>query len=616
MSSSWLKALNPEQLKAVTHDEGPLLILAGAGSGKTRALTYRAAYLLKEKQVPAPKVLLVTFTNKAAKEMRDRVAKLLKQNSSQNIPELPFAGTFHSFCARLLRIEGGYLDLDSDFVIYDESDALMTIKQALTNLNLDSKRYQPRPIKSIISQAKNELIGDLEYSQYAKSDFQQKVAQVYPEYQRLLKSYQAVDFDDLLMLSVKLLDHPQLLNKYRQKFEYVLVDEYQDTNKAQYQLTKKLSGAWRNLTVVGDAAQSIYSWRGADYRNLSNLKIDFPELTIINLEQNYRSTQNILSAANKVITQNTSHPVLKLWTNSSSGDKITIFEADDEGVESQFIIEQILKTGKSFHDFAVLYRTNAQSRVIEEAFIKRGVSYVLIGGTRFYDRKEIKDLLAYLRFFYNPKDVISYKRLGKLGKRKLTQFVTWLESNREKLAKKSSSQVLKRIIKISGYWDRFDEKDSEDAARLENIKELLSVAEQWPNMTEFLEQVALVEQADTKKGLRQNNDAVTLMTLHASKGLEFDTVFMIGMEEGLFPHSRSSFDKEQLEEERRLCYVGMTRAKQKLYFSYARRRLYFGTRNQNAVSRFLSEVDESLIDLLAPEDSLDLNDVIIDINDN
>jgi DNA helicase-2/ATP-dependent DNA helicase PcrA len=418
------------------------------------------------------------------------------------------------------------------------------------------------------------------------------------------------------MLSVKLLDHPQLLNKYRQKFEYVLVDEYQDTNKAQYQLTKKLSGAWRNLTVVGDAAQSIYSWRGADYRNLSNLKIDFPELTIINLEQNYRSTQNILSAANKVITQNTSHPVLKLWTNSSSGDKITIFEADDEGVESQFIIEQILKTGKSFHDFAVLYRTNAQSRVIEEAFIKRGVSYVLIGGTRFYDRKEIKDLLAYLRFFYNPKDVISYKRLGKLGKRKLTQFVTWLESNREKLAKKSSSQVLKRIIKISGYWDRFDEKDSEDAARLENIKELLSVAEQWPNMTEFLEQVALVEQADTKKGLRQNNDAVTLMTLHASKGLEFDTVFMIGMEEGLFPHSRSSFDKEQLEEERRLCYVGMTRAKQKLYFSYARRRLYFGTRNQNAVSRFLSEVDESLIDLLAPEDSLDLNDVIIDINDN
>ena len=604
MTPTWLKSLNQPQLSAVTHGQGPLLILAGAGSGKTRALTYRAAYLIKEKGVEPKRILLVTFTNKAAKEMKDRIKRLVGDNN-----DLPFAGTFHSFCAGLLRRDGRHINLSPDFTIYDEDDSITAVKQAVTNLKLDPKRFKPRAIKAAISQAKNELLDPGEYHQAAKGDFYKTVAGIYPEYQRLLKQYQAVDFDDLLILAVKLLTVKEVLNKYRQLFEYVLVDEYQDTNKAQYQLTKMLTLTSRNLTVVGDAAQSIYSWRGADYRNLLSLKADFPDLTIINLEQNYRSSQNILSAANAVIAKNRLHPILNLWTNSPAGEKISLFEADDETVEARFLIASIKVAKKPLSHFAVLYRTNAQSRVIEEALVKAGVPYVLIGGVRFYDRKEIKDLLAYLRFCFNPKDAVSYQRLAKLGKRQLGVFLDWLQKDKIVKLTWPTKKLLTQILKVVAFEKRFNPKDPEELSRLENIKELLSVAKIWPKLGEFLENVTLIQASDVES----NQDSVTLMTLHASKGLEFDTIFMIGMEEGLFPHSRSLFSKEELEEERRLCYVGMTRAKQKLYFTFTRRRLYFGLSSSNAVSRFLGEIDESLVEAALPD--LPDDNAIININD-
>ena len=373
----------------------------------------------------------------------------------------------------------------------------------------------------------------------------------------------------------------------------MLVDEYQDTNKAQYELTRLLSSRWRNLTAVGDFSQSIYSFRGADWRNLTRLKENFPDLTIINLEQNYRSSQNILTAANQVIGKNTQHPVLKLWTEAGQGNKLAIYEARDEKDEANFI-SQVVKQGSNFSRFAVLYRTNAQSRAVEEALIAHAIPYLLVGGTRFYGRKEIKDCLAFLRFLVNPKDTISYERLAKIGQRQLQRFLDWKEASQTELASLTTTHVLDRVLKITNYLERLDPKDEQDLARLENIKELHSVARQWPRLPEFLEQVALVEQTDS---IKTNGNAVTLMTLHASKGLEFDTVFLIGMEEGLFPHSRSLLSQDELEEERRLCYVGIPRAKAQVYFSYAWRRLYFGQYSSNSVSRFLADIDTNLLEL-------------------
>lgn len=599
MTDKLLKDLNKAQRGAVTFGEGPLLILAGAGSGKTRALTYRAAYLLKEKKVGPDRILLVTFTNKAANEMRKRVKKLIGGKIN-----LAFVGTFHSFCARLLRIEGKEIGIASNFIIYDEADALELIKQAMANLNISSKSYKPKAVKAMISQVKNELIGALEYDQIARGHFQKEVGRVYREYQRLLKQYEALDFDDLLMEAVRLLTKSErVLKKYQNKFMYVLVDEYQDTNKAQYGLTKMLAGKWRNLCVVGDASQSIYSWRGADYRNLSNLEKDFPDLKIINLEQNYRSSQSILEAANQVIVKNTMHPILKLWTKARLGERLKVFEAGDEKQEAEFIVEEIKKKGGKYSDVAVLYRTNAQSRVIEEAFIRAGIPYVLVGGVKFYSRKEIKDCLAYLRHLDNPKDVVSYKRLEKLGKRRLNKFLEWGEKDRDRIKKMTTKEILEKTLKITGYLEKFDKKDEQDLMRLENIKELKSVAEEFRNLREFLENVALVEQTDIlpEKPKTGKKKAVTLMTLHASKGLEFKTVFMIGMEEGLFPHSRSMLDQGELEEERRLCYVGITRAMKRVYFSYSRRRLYFGSYSSNAVSRFLGDINEGLLEMTGEE---------------
>ena len=614
MTDKLLKELNAEQKKAVTFGEGPLLILAGAGSGKTRALTYRAAYLIDEEKISPERILLVTFTNKAAAEMKKRVKKLVGGKFN-----LPFVGTFHSFCARLLRIEGKEIGIADNFVIYDEEDSLGTIKQAMENLSISTQLYKPRAVKNIISAAKNELISETEYSQYAKGHLQQTASKVYLEYQRLLKLYEALDFDDLLIKAVNLLKKSKkVLSKYQDKFLYVLVDEYQDTNKAQYELTKMLAKKWRNLCAVGDFSQSIYSWRGADYRNLKKLQIDFPDLTIVNLEQNYRSTQSILEAANQIIIKNTSHPILKLWTKTGLGEKLKIFEGEDEKEEIDFIINEIKKSKEKYSEMVVLYRTNAQSRTIEEKFIRAGIAYVLVGGVKFYSRKEVKDCLAYLRHINNPKDVVSYKRIDKLGKRRLNALLEWVEKNKGKLKNMETKEILNNVLEKTSYLDKFNKKDEQDLMRLENIKELKSVAEEFKNLKEFLENVALVEQTDIlpekEKVGKKTKNAVTLMTLHASKGLEFKIVFMIGMEEGLFPHSRSLMDKAELEEERRLCYVGITRAKKQVYFSYARRRLYFGSRSSNAVSRFLGDIDENLLEMIGTNRLIKNYDKFMDNN--
>jgi DNA helicase-2/ATP-dependent DNA helicase PcrA len=588
--------LNLEQKKAVTFGRGPLLILAGAGSGKTRALTYRAAHLIQKWGVNPGRLLLVTFTNKAAAEMKTRLKKLVGSM-------VPFCGTFHAFCVKLLRNDGPAANLDPDFIIYDEDDSLETVKKAVKNLGLDIKPYKPQSFKAAISAAKNELISALEYAQFARGQFQVLNSQIYREYDRLLKLYGALDFDDLILKAVKLLQENNLvLDKYRFRFEHVLVDEYQDTNKAQYELTRLLTSHWRNLTAVGDFSQSIYSFRGADYRNLLRLKQDFNDLTIVNLEQNYRSSQNILAAANQMIRKNALHPVLKLWTAAAKGEKLTVYEARDEKDEAGFIVNTIKKSRfliPNFHynHYAVLYRTNAQSRALEEALIKRGIPYVLVGGTRFYNRREIKDCLAYLRFVANPKDTISYERLEKLGKGQLQKFLNWREEIKTKPQQPTTTTMLNQILKATGYLKRFNPKDEQDLTRLENIKELFTVAREFPRLPDFLENTALVEQSDIPRH-QQKDNAVTLMTLHASKGLEFDTVFLIGMEEGLFPHSRSLLSQDELEEERRLCYVGITRAKTKVYFSYALRRLYFGQYSSNAVSRFLADIDTDLLELI------------------
>ena len=596
-----LNDLNPSQQEAVKHQEGPLLVLAGAGSGKTRALTYRAAYLIQERGISPENILLLTFTNKAAGEMKERIRKLLITNNKLLITNLPFAGTFHSFCARLLRQEGKAIGLSANYLIYDETDQRETIKRALEKLDIPQKDFNPRSVLNAISQVKNELIPALEYPQYAKGPYQTTVARIYLTYQRFLKDAQALDFDDLLMETVRLLKKEDVvLKKYQHRYQYILVDEWQDTNHAQYVLTKLLAKKWRNLNVVGDASQSIYGWRGADYRNLIRLQEDFPEIKIINLERNYRSTQTILDAANEVIKHNHSHPILKLWTKNPQGEKISFYQAQSEKDEADFIIraiqEHLLKSKqKNLNQFAVLYRTNAQSRVIEEQLLHTGIPYTLVGGVRFYDRKETKDALAYLRLLINPQDKVSHQRVEKLGKRRFKKFIELAKKLKgEEIEKLTTSEIMDETFETTGYLELYDPEREEDLMRLENIKELKSVAAEFPQLIDFLENVALVQQEYLPAGVglskEKKNNAVTLMTAHAAKGLEFPFVFMVGMEEGLFPHSRSLLDQSEIEEERRLCYVGMTRAKQKLFLSSATRRLYFGQRSINMVSRFLSEI--------------------------
>ena len=611
MNKDFLNDLNPEQKKAVLQKDGPMIVLAGAGSGKTRVITYKVAYLIQN-GVDLFNILAITFTNKAASEMKERIKKFLSRPPNPD-PLIPTVATFHSLCAKILRIDGKYIGISSKFVIYDTQDQLDVIKEVFKKLDISTKDYKTASILATISGAKNEVIDETEYKTMARGHFQETAAKVYRFYQLILKENDALDFDDLILKTIKLFEKtPEVLEKYQNRFKYILVDEYQDTNRAQYKFTKMLSNKYKNICVVGDFSQSIYSWRGADFRNLIKFKNDFPGTKTFPLSQNYRSTQKILDAAYSIISKNKTHPILELWTKNDKGEDLVIYEAINEHNEAEFILEQIsrpkddrpMSETPHYSDIAVLYRTNAQSRVLEEVFLHNGIPYVLVGGTRFYERREIKDVLGYLRLLANPKDNVSYKRIEKLGKTRFQKFLDYQELFNPS-SKKETINILDEVLNNTGYLSLYNESDEEDRERLENIKELRSVAIEFPDLQQFLENVSLVEQEympDHPSSLRssgqaqdEKRDAITLMTLHAAKGLEFPVVFMIGMEEGLFPHSRSLMDRMELEEERRLCYVGITRAKKKLFLTYARRRLFFGQKTSNVISRFLFELPENVL---------------------
>ena len=639
---SLLDGLNREQQQAVQHTEGPLLILAGAGSGKTKVLTVRIAYLLAQGVNPY-EILAITFTNKAAKEMKSRVEGLVG-----DVANRIWLSTFHSFCAKFLRFElDNFLGYNSNFTIYDTSDSQVVIKAALKALNLDDKYYPVGAMISAISDAKNKLMFASDYRKQARDFYQQKVADVYEYYERELRKNNALDFDDLLLVAVKLLQsNAAVLEKYSKRFRYVMIDEYQDTNHAQYLLAYLLSSHWKNIAVVGDADQSIYAWRGADIQNILDFEKDYPNCTSIKLEQNYRSTKIILDAANAVIDNNEGRPEKNLWTDKVEGAKIQHFTAQSEHEEAAFIGDTIVKKhdihGVPYGDMAILYRTNAQSRVLEEALIKRALPYTMVGGTKFYDRKEIKDVLAYLRVLYNPFDDLSLLRIINVPKRSIgattvsklqdyarengtSLFMTLTQlhlvdtikgKTKEKLEEfgiliftlvaemddKSVLDILEAILDRTGYLAQLEEStDPQDQARAENIGELLSVAKDFQDtnpigtVEDFLEQVALVNDVDS---FEQEESKVTLMTLHAAKGLEFPIVFLGGLEEGLFPHSRTLMNPEEIEEERRLAYVGITRAEKELYISNATTRTVFGRTGSYLPSRFIDEIPAELVDSL------------------
>lgn len=586
LSDTLLSGLNEAQVKAVRHLPGtPAMVLAGAGSGKTKVLTTRAAFLMHQYAVRADRILLVTFTNKASLEMVGRVERLTGTG-------LPYSGTFHRLSARLLRGNGPKIGISRDFAIYDEDDqaALMTV--IVKELGFTAKETRPKGILAAISSAKNELIPPEEYAQFAKGKYQELVARIYPIYQKRLRKSDALDFDDLLFETVRLLSENQETREFfQEQFEHVLIDEYQDTNTAQYALTKLLVAPQNNLYVVGDFSQAIYGWRGADYRNMMSLTDDYPGLITYRLEQNYRSSQPILDAASGVIANNTTHPVLTLWTEKKEGKPVTVFEAARDTDEVTYVMRKImeLKDSYPFSEMVILYRTNAQSRVFEERFLADGISYKLVGGTRFYERREIKDLLSYLRLFINRNDEIARSRIEKLGKRKFAAYLNWLGHQETNEIKPNALESLDLILATTDYLSNFDEHDEEDQSRLDNIQELRSLAGQFEDVSSLLETVALVEQ-DALKWEKSEAEAVTLMSVHAAKGLEFSIVFLVGMEEGLFPHSRSLMDRSQMEEERRLCYVAMTRAKDLLFLTHARRRMTYGTINGSIISRFIMEM--------------------------
>ncbi|SFA69372.1 DNA helicase PcrA [Selenomonas ruminantium] len=639
--------LNPAQKQAVEHTDGPLLIMAGAGSGKTKVLTCKVANLLAKGVVPWS-ILAITFTNKAATEMRERVDRMIGEGAKD-----VWLSTFHSFCAKFLRREveaaGMY---KRNFVIYDSSDSQVVIKECLKELNLDPKQYAPSSIQNAISNAKNQLMGPKAVARDADNFFQQKVAEVYALYAKKLRTNNAMDFDDLLMVSVLLLEeHEEIRVKYQNRFKYILVDEYQDTNGAQYQLTKILAAKHHNLCVVGDADQSIYGWRGADIRNIMDFEEDYPEARTIKLEQNYRSTKNILAAANAVIEHNINRKKKELWTENATGEKLTIYEARDERDEAEFIATTVMKQktifNASYGDMAVLYRTNAQSRVVEETFMRRGIPYTMVGGLKFYDRKEIKDILAYLRVIYNPLDTVSLLRIINVPKRGLgattiAKLADFAENNGLTLFDVISSEetlsqipgitarvkkplelfstfifqfmgyqsnmriddLIEKVLEESGYLRELqEEKKPENESRIENLKEFVGVARDFqktednPTLENFLSTLSLVSDIDNAE---LEDDCITLMTLHSAKGLEFPTVFMVGMEEGLFPHSRTLMDENEIEEERRTCYVGITRAQRKLYLTCAQQRTIYGKTSMSTPSRFLGEIPEEYTERLVP----------------
>lgn len=644
-----LSGLNEQQRQAVKHTEGPLLIMAGAGSGKTRVLTNRIAYLIREKGVAPWNIVAITFTNKAAREMKERVASLIGPEANDIL-----MSTFHSMCVRILRRDIDRIGYSRNFTILDPTDQLSVVKQILKQQNLDPKKFEPRTILGMIGSAKNELVTAKEYEKHAKGPHEEVASKVYLEYTSQLKRNQALDFDDLIMLTIRLLKTvPEVLEYYHRKFQYIHVDEYQDTNRAQYVLVKLLSERYQNICVVGDSDQSIYRWRGADIANILSFEEDYPNAKLIMLEQNYRSTKMILDAANHVIENNWNRKPKKLWTENKTGEKIFYYNADNEHDEAYFVVDKIREAKRNgeftYADVAILYRTNAQSRVIEEMLVKSNIPYHIVGGTKFYDRKEIKDVLAYLRLIANPDDDISLQRIINVPKRgigaatmdkllhfaqlqgislfqalkeveeiglgarvvtKLKEFATQMSNWVNMQDYLSVTELVEQLLEQTGYREMLQaEKTIEAQSRLENIDEFLSVTTEFEKKSEdktlvaFLTDLALIADIDQldEEAEGGDNDSVVLMTLHSAKGLEFPLVFLIGMEEGIFPHSRSLFDEDEMQEERRLAYVGITRAEKKLYLTNAKLRTLYGRTNANPTSRFIAEIPDECLENLNEE---------------
>ena len=635
-----LSNLNPVQAEAVTHAEGPLLIFAGAGSGKTRVLTHRVAYLIAERGARPGSILAVTFTNKAASEMKERIVQLVGERSRSI-----WIGTFHAVCARILRESGSQIGVEKDFLVYDDGDQMSLIRECLNQLYIDEKKFAPRAVLSHISRAKEKLVTAEEFSLHFAGFFENIVARVYPLYQEKLRASNALDFDDLLMQTVRLLQlKPEVLEALQNRIRHVLVDEYQDVNYAQYLLLKLLAQTHRNLCVVGDDDQSIYAFRGADVSLILQFERDYPDARVIKLEQNYRSTKTILDAAHGVVSWNVGRKEKKLWTENEPGPPIVRREAENEQEEAVFVVRRIWEAVRSgsrkYGDFAILYRTNAQSRVFEEVFLNFSTPYRIIGGVRFYERREVKDILAYLRVIHNPLDSVSLKRIINVPTRGIgattiarleqeahelkralwdvvleahliqdllprarnavTQFGAMILELRNLREGHSVTEVARAVLDKTGYLaDLEAERTVEAQTRAENVRELLTVTTEFDTSADdrtlaaFLEQVSLVSDLDD---LNNERDAVTMMTLHSAKGLEFPVVFLVGLEEGIFPHSRSATSDKELEEERRLCYVGITRARQELYLTHAYRRTLFGTISTNPPSRFLKESPSELYD--------------------
>ena len=649
-----LKDLNLSQKEAVTTTDGPVLVIAGAGSGKTKTLTHRVVYLIQEKKVAPYNILAVTFTNKASTEMKERIMKLLKE-SNQKASGFPHIGTFHNICAKILRKEIDNLGYKKTFNIFDDQDQLALVKRIFKNLGINKDQFNPRSILSIISKAKNELKNAEMFELGANGYYEEIVSKVYKNYQKELKENNALDFDDLILLTVIILEKfPHILDYYQELFKYIMVDEYQDTNHAQYRLIKLLSSKHHNIWVCGDDFQAIYGWRQADIKNILNFEKDYPQTKEIKLEQNYRSTQIILDAAAEIIAKNVNQKNKKIWTEKKGGHLITSFEAADEREEAQFIVTEIkkiiTKENKKYSDFSILYRTNAQSRIIEEIMLKNSMPYRIIGGLKFYQRKEIKDIIAYLRLIQNPSDSISLERIINEPKRGLGEATLkkWLSFAQEKninpitagtllkdeplLNKGKSlaifefckfinetgplketlnlSQLIRKIFKLSGYEKMLDNLGEEGEIRTDNIKELLSVAKKYKDelavdsLDLFLEEVALV--SDTDK-IDQEQNSIHLMTLHSAKGLEFPVIFIAGLEEGILPHSRSMLSHKEMEEERRLMYVGITRAKEKVYLLFTSLRTIFGSTQCNPPSRFLDDIPNHLMEIFTPEKNNFLN---------
>jgi DNA helicase-2/ATP-dependent DNA helicase PcrA len=644
MIDDLLTGLNKEQQEAVKHTEGALLIMAGAGSGKTRVLTHRIAYLLKEKDISPRNILAITFTNKASREMKDRVNQLVGQGGEQI-----WVSTFHSMCVRILRRDIDRIGYSRNFTILDSGDQLTVMRQILRNLKIDPKKFDPRAMLAQISNAKNELVTHESYSNKVGNFYERQVAQIYEAYQKMLVKNQSLDFDDLIMQTTHLFERvPEVLEYYQRRFQYIHVDEYQDTNHAQYYLVKQLANRFQNLCVVGDSDQSIYRWRGADIANILSFEKDYPAARVVFLEQNYRSTKSILAAANKVIERNTGRKPKNLWTENEDGQKINYFQGSTEREEALFVVDKIqdLLHSKKYspHDIAILYRTNAQSRAIEDTLVKSTISYQMVGGTKFYERKEIKDMIAYLRLITNPDDDLSFERVVNEPKRgigatsidrlriyateneislyqtikevdftgvtpraanALSEFDALLSSLIQQQEFLSATDMVEEVLQRTGYEQMLkNEQSIESLSRLENLEEFMTVTKDFEKTNEedqslvsFLTDLALIADIDSvDEEDPDHEEKITLMTLHAAKGLEFPVVFLIGMEENVFPHSRSMMDDEEMEEERRLAYVGITRAEQELYLTHAKMRTLYGRTNMNPMSRFITEIPEDLIE--------------------